>query len=127
MPKIAIIDDDPDIVEAISTLLSSKKYEVVTASHVDTALALVDSEKPDLILLDVMMDEPDDGFYLANKFRQKGIKTPVILLTSVSKALGFNFGAGQTLPIDDFIEKPVAPALLLEKIEEHLVKAGGAK
>ena len=127
MPKIAIIDDDSDIVEAISNLLETKGYAVVTAGHVDEALELIDAEKPELILLEVMMDEPDDGFYLANKLRQKGIHVPIILLTSVSKALGFNFGAGQTLPIQDFIEKPVAPALLLEKIKEHLEKAGGQK
>jgi len=125
MPKIAIIDDDSDIVEAISMLLESKGYQIVTAGHVDEALSLVQSENPDLLLLDVMMDEPDDGFYLANKLRQKGITKPIILLSSVSKALGMNFGAGQTLPIDDYIEKPVAPALLLEKIKEHLKLSGG--
>ena len=120
MPKIALIDDDPDIVEATKMLLESKSYTVVTANNLEDAMKLVFTEIPDLILLDVMMDEPDDGFYLANKFRQKGLKTPIILLTSVSKSVGYEFGKGDMLPIDDFIEKPVATQVLLEKIKKFL-------
>jgi CheY-like chemotaxis protein len=123
MSKIAIIDDDPDIVEATTLLLESKGHTVVTAGNVVEAVSLVESELPDLILLDVMMDEPDDGFYLANKFRKLGFKTPIILLTSVSKSLGFDFGEGESLPINDFIEKPVTPAILMEKVNKQL---GGA-
>ena len=120
MSKIAIIDDDPDIVEATTILLESKGYSVVKAGNVDEARSLVNDEKPDLILLDVMMVEPDDGFYLANKFRKEGITTPIILLTSVSKSLGYEFGKSDTLPIDDFIEKPVSSAVLLEKINKFI-------
>jgi CheY-like chemotaxis protein len=125
MPKIAIIDDDPDIVEATTLLLESKGHSIVTAGNVDDALQLVRDEKPDLILLDVMMVEPDDGFYLANKFRKNGITTPIILLTSVSKALGYEFGKGKTLPIDDFIEKPVESSVLIEKINKFLAISKG--
>jgi DNA-binding response OmpR family regulator len=120
MPKIAIIDDDADIVEALTMLLTAKGYSVVSAANIPEAITVVDGEKPDLILLDVMMDEPDDGFYLANKFKQKGVKTPIIMLTSVSKAVGYEFGKGQVLPIDDYIEKPVTPSVLLEKISKCL-------
>jgi len=120
MAKIAIIDDDPDIVEATTILLESKGYSVVKAGNVEDAKNLVTNEKPDLILLDVMMTEQDDGFYLANKFRKDGVNTPIILLTSVSKAIGYEFGKGQTLPIDDFIEKPVATSVLLEKINKFI-------
>ncbi|MBI5326646.1 MAG: response regulator [Ignavibacteriae bacterium] len=120
MPKIAIIDDDTDIVEALSILLTAKGYSVVSAANIPEAINVVEREKPDLILLDVMMDEPDDGFYLANKFKQKGVTIPIIMLTSVSKAVGYEFGKGQVLPIDDFIEKPVAPSVLLEKVSKYL-------
>ena len=122
MFKIAIIDDDPDIVEATTLLLESKGYHVVTASNVEEAMSLIESEQPDLILLDVMMEEPDDGFYLANKLRKIGYNIPIILLTSVSKSLGFDFGAGDTLPVDDFLEKPVSPHELMDKITHHLGK-----
>lgn len=120
MSKIAIIDDDPDIVEATTILLESKGHTVVTAKNAVEAMRLIESENPDLILLDVMMDEPDDGFYLANKFRKLGFKTPIILLTSVAKSLGYEFGESETLPINDFIEKPVTPTILMEKISRHL-------
>jgi DNA-binding response OmpR family regulator len=127
MYKIAIIDDDPDIVEAVTMLLESKGYGVVSAVNVETGTKLVETENPDLILLDVMMDEPDDGFYLSNKLKKKGVKAPIILLTSVSKSIGFEFGQGETLPVEDFLEKPVLSHILLDKIDFHLKKSGGAK
>ena len=123
MHKIAIIDDDPDIVEANSILLESNGFSVVTAGAVDEAIALVSREHPDLIILDVMMQEPDDGFYLANKFRKMGVDAPIIMLTSVSKAIGFNFGASEMVPIEEFLEKPVPPSTLLDRVKFHLAQA----
>ena len=126
MSKIAIIDDDPDIIEATTMLLEAKGYTTVSAGNLEDGLAIINSEKPDLIILDVMMVEPDDGFFLANKLRKQGVKSPIIMLTSVSKALGMDFGVNEMLPVDDFIEKPVAPALLLEKIQYYLEHTKGA-
>ena len=123
MQKIAIIDDDPDIVEANSILLEANAFSVVTAGSVDEAIATVSREHPDLIILDVMMQEPDDGFYLANKFRKMGVTVPIIMLTSVSKAIGFNFGASEMVPIEEFLEKPVPPATLLDRVKFHLAQA----
>ncbi len=127
MPKVAIIDDDPDIVEACSIILESKGFDVVSAASVSDGLETIDSEGPDLILLDVMMDEPDDGFYLANKLRKIGFKKPIILLTSVSKTMGYEFGPGDSLPVQDFLEKPVSPDVLVEKVNYYLEEAGGEK
>ncbi len=123
MQKIAIIDDDPDIVEANTILLESNGFSVVSAGCVDEAIAVVSKESPDLIILDVMMQEPDDGFYLANKFRRSGISVPIVMLTSVSKAIGFNFGASELVPIEEFLEKPVPPSVLLDRVRYHLAQA----
>ena len=123
MQKIAIIDDDPDIVEANTLLLEANGFSVVTAASVDEAIAVVNAEHPDLIILDVMMQEPDDGFYLANRLRKSGVTTPIIMLTSVSKAIGFNFGASEMVPIEEFLEKPVPPAVLLDKVKFHLAQS----
>lgn len=120
MALIAIIDDDPDIVEATSLILQSKGYATVTASNIEEGYALVTGQKPDLVILDVMMIEPDDGFYLANKLRRDGYDVPIVMLTSVSKAFGYAFGSGGMVPVNEFLEKPVTPAVLLEKIEKHL-------
>lgn len=117
MAKIAVIDDDPDIVEATAMLLSTKGHTVVTAGNTDDAIQLVTDEKPELIILDVMMVEPDDGFYLANKFRKLGIKTPIIMLTSIPKVTGYEFGVSDSVPVQEFLEKPVKTALLLEKVD----------
>ena len=122
MAFIAIIDDDTDIVEATSLLLQSRGHTTVTASTADEGYEVVKSQNPDLIILDVMMIEPDDGFFLANKFRRDGVKTPIIMLTSVSKAFGYQFGTSEMVPTDVFLEKPVSSALLLEKIDLLLSK-----
>ncbi|MEJ2507166.1 MAG: response regulator, partial [Ignavibacteriaceae bacterium] len=88
MALIAIIDDDPDILDASSLVLTSKGYKVVTADSPDGGYKIVKEQKPDLIILDVMMNEPDDGFFLAQKFRREKLETPIIMYTSVSKSVG---------------------------------------
>lgn len=120
MAKIAIIDDDPDIVEAIGTLLELKGFEVITASDIDAGYDLISNETPDLIILDVMMQEPDDGFYLAMKLRKKGFNMPIIMLTSVSKATGLEFSADGAVPVNEFVEKPIQSNVLLDMINKYL-------
>ena len=120
MAKIAIIDDDPDIVDASSLVLQSKGYNVITAYNPTDGYKIVMEENPDLIILDVMMIEPDDGFFLAQKFRKMNIDTPIIMYTSVSKSLGMEFGPSQIVPVDEFVEKPVSPETLVDKVEKLL-------
>lgn len=122
MPLIVVIDDDPDIQEASKLVLSSKGYEVITASNPDEGYSLVKDNSPDLIILDVMMNEPDDGFFLAQRFRRENIKTPIIMYTSVSKTVGMDFVSSDIIPVDEFIEKPISPDLLIEKVEKLLKK-----
>lgn len=120
MAKIAIIDDDPDILDASSLVLTSKGYEVITATNPDDGYKIVKDQKPDLIILDVMMNEPDDGFFLAQKFRKEKLDIPIIMYTSVSKTLGLHFEAGEMIPVDDFVEKPISPETLIDKVEKQL-------
>ena len=125
MALIAIIDDDPDILDASTLVLKSKGFATVSAMNPQDAYKLVKEKKPDLIILDVMMDEPDDGFYLAQKFRKDGITTPILMYTSVSKAIGLDFGKNEMVPVDDFVEKPISPDELVAKVEKLLtVKEG---
>jgi DNA-binding response OmpR family regulator len=120
MATIAVIDDDIDILEASSLVLTSKGYEVITASDSEEGYKLVKEQKPDLIILDVMMNEPDDGFFLAQKFRREKIDIPIIMYTSVSKSIGIEFGASEMVPVDDFVEKPITPDVLIDKVEKLL-------
>jgi len=120
MALIAIIDDDPDILDASSLVLTAKGYEVITADNPDDGYKIVKEQKPDLIILDVMMNEPDDGFYLAQKFRKEKFEIPIIMYTSISKALGLEFVAGEMIPVDEFIEKPISSDTLVDKVEKLL-------
>jgi CheY-like chemotaxis protein len=120
MVKIAIIDDDKDIIDAVSLVLSSKGFNVVSAMNANEGLKLIETEKPDIILLDVMMEEPDDGFFLAMKLRKMGVTTPIFLLTSISKVTGFEYAGSENLPVEEFLEKPLQSELLLEKIKKYL-------
>jgi len=122
MALIAIIDDDPDIIDASSLVLKSKGHSIISASNPDDGYKIVKEQKPDLIILDVMMDEPDDGFYLAQKFRKEGINTPILMYTSVSKATGLEFEKKEIGPVDDFVEKPISPEELIQKVENLLKK-----
>ncbi len=125
MAKIAIIDDDPDILDASSIVLTSKGYKVITASNPEDGYKIVKENSPDLIILDVMMNEPDDGFFLAQKFRKEKIETPIIMYTSVSKTIGMDFGINELVPVNDFVEKPISPEALIAKVEKFLhVKEG---
>ncbi|MDZ7763069.1 MAG: response regulator [Melioribacteraceae bacterium] len=122
MALIAIIDDDPDIIEASEVVLKANGHDVITANNPDDGFKLVKDNSPDLIILDVMMDEPDDGFFLAQRFRKDGLKTPLLMYTSVSKTTGYDFGAGDMVPVDEFVEKPISPEELLEKVNKLLTK-----
>lgn len=123
MALIAIIDDDPDILETSSLVLETKGHKTIMAANPDEGYKLVKENNPDLIILDVMMDEPDDGFFLAQKFRKEGIKKPILMYTSVSKAIGLEFGSSELVPVDDFVEKPISPSELIEKVENLLKHA----
>jgi DNA-binding response OmpR family regulator len=122
MALIAIIDDDPDILEASSLVLKSKGYDVVTANNPNDGYRIIIEKAPQLIILDVMMDEPDDGFFLAQKLRKENIKTPILMYTSISKAVGLDFDKSDMIPVDDFVEKPISPEQLVAKVQKLLHK-----
>jgi len=66
------------------------------------------------------MNEPDDGFFLAQKLRKENITTPIIMYTSISKTMGMDFGSGKLVPVDEFVEKPISPDELIAKVEKLL-------
>lgn len=122
MALIAVIDDDADIREASEIVLTSKGYQVITANNPKDGYEIINSKKPDLVILDVMMDEPDDGFFLAQKLRRENNKVPILMYTSISKTVGMDFGASDMVPVDDFVEKPISPDQLIKKVENLLNK-----
>jgi DNA-binding response OmpR family regulator len=118
--KILIIDEDPDIVESTRLILESEGYQVLSESGPDTGYETAIRETPDLIILDVMMLEPDDGFFVASKIKSMIPNVPIIMYSSVSNALGYDYGASSIVKVDEFIDKPVEPAVLLQTIGKFL-------
>lgn len=129
MAKILVVDDDPDIRYALSLCLRKEGYEVQTAANRAEGMAALAAGSPDLLVLDVMMELPDDGIAMAQELRRTGVTLPIVMLTSVGKVTGMEFDKDSDLvPVDAFFEKPVRPEVLLRKIEEllQLTKQRGA-
>ena len=127
MAKILIIDDDPDFVEAAKAILESKSYTVVAAYDKNEGMEKINSEKPDLILLDIMMKKIDDGFTLCYKLKHDPElkKIPVLAISAITEETGLKFSSetdGEYFEADDYVEKPVKADDLLERIEKLLKK-----
>ena len=125
MAKILVVDDDPDITFAVSLYLRKEGYEVQSAASRAEGMLAIASYKPDLLILDVMMEQPDDGIAMAQELRRTGQKLPIVMLTSVGKVTGMHFDKDSDLvPVDAFFEKPVKPEELLRKLQELLKQRG---
>jgi len=119
--KILIVDDDPDVLEAGRLVLEKEGHDVVLAADRAEGMKKVAEESPDLLILDVMMEEPDDGFVMAQELRRQGNPVPIMMLTSVGTATGMQFGKDdEMVPVDEFQSKPVDPATLVEKVARLL-------
>lgn len=123
MAKILIVDDDPDVVEAVQMCLAQQKHEVVSAYTRGEGFAAFQQSRPDLVILDVMMEQPDDGMVLARQIRKEGFGGPIFMLTNINQVTGMEFGKDeQILPVDDFQQKPIDPQVLLSKVSDLLAK-----
>jgi CheY-like chemotaxis protein len=126
MPKkIMIIDDDIDIVEVMRITLESDGYDVIDAQEGQKGLEILKKEKPDLLILDVMMGTLDEGFHIAYQIRNdEDIKDiPILMITAVGAQTGFEFDMQRDedfLPVNAFIEKPVNPQVLLDTVKRNL-------
>ncbi len=131
MAKILVIDDDPDMVLASRLCLEGAGHHVLEASTGGEGLKKIKAEKPDLIILDVMMDTATEGFQLALKLRSREpdaeyaaySKIPILMLTAIHTTTPLRFGPEKDyLPVDDFVDKPIDPEVLVRKVEALLKK-----
>jgi CheY-like chemotaxis protein len=127
--KILIVDDDLDLIKALKVTLESENYSVVTASEPMEGMEKIKAERPDLIILDVMMGTWQDGFEMARKLKKDSqfIKNiPILMLTGVKGKTGINFkstaGDPAWCPVDGFLDKPVGPDVLLAEVRRLLQK-----
>jgi DNA-binding response OmpR family regulator len=114
---ILIVDDDPDFVKGVAVVLEKAGHKVVSANNREDGMQLCQNPNLDLLILDVMMTEPDDGIAMAQDLRKAGFKRPILMMSSISKVTGFSYGKDEAVtPVDDFVEKPVKPDVLLSKV-----------
>ena len=119
--KILIVDDDPDFAAAIQKILISANYYVDVAGNVEDGMKVIEEKKPDLILLDVMMEKYDDGFNMCHDLKndERYKEIPVIIITAVTEVTGLKFDPetdGEYLEADDYVQKPISPDMLLTKV-----------
>lgn len=126
--KILIVDDDPDILDALTMILEAKDYQVVTARDGVEGLANLRAEKPDLLILDLLMPKMD-GFAVCKELqdpRWSRFRTiPILILTSVREEASrrrYELETGLELDVDDYVEKPIAPDVLLERVGKLIKK-----
>jgi CheY-like chemotaxis protein len=126
MATILLIDDDVDLIEMNSVVLAHRGHQVLKAySAAEARRTLEGGATPDLVVMDVMMEEVSSGFNLAREIHEKFPDLPTIMLSGIHAATGvpFRFKPDETwLPVLRFLDKPVAPAALAAEIEKLLAK-----
>lgn len=124
--KILLVDDDPDFILAVQAILENNNYQVIPALNRKEGMEKLAKEKPDITILDVMMEQPNDGFEMAREIRGDDTykDMPIIMLTSIDGLTGINFKAAmqskEWLPVDAYLEKPVEPDTILKEIKKLL-------
>jgi DNA-binding response OmpR family regulator len=126
--KILVIDDDPDILDAVAMILESQGYEVVTARDGVEGLATLKAENPDLMILDLLMPKMD-GFAVCKELQDprwsKYKDVPILILTSVREEASrrrYELETGLELDVDDYVEKPMSPDVLLARVNALIKK-----
>jgi len=125
MAKILIIDDDPDIVTSVTLSLESAGHQVLAASGGEEGLQKIKQDRPDLIILDVMMETKTEGFQLALKLRNPDPSSdlfefkdiPILMLTAIHSTTPLRFEPDiDYLPVELFVDKPIDPDDLINKV-----------
>jgi len=120
---ILVVDDDPDIVLAYRLVLESAGYHVEEAASGAESLAKMRANKPDLVLMDVMMTNPLDGYYTTQQISDDPQlrAVPILMISSITTSqYAAAFPTDQYLDIREFISKPVEPEVLLEKVKQNV-------
>ena len=127
--RILIVDDDADITNAMSIVLKTKDYEIATATNSQQAREQLKTARPDLIILDVMMDTLREGFIFDRELKKdpEYSDIPILMVTAIKEMTGIDFkseaGDPDWLPVEAFLDKPIDPEVLLEKVETLINKS----
>ncbi len=125
--KILLVDDDEDFIEINESVLKAYGFETESATTSDEAMQKLRQKPFDLAIIDLMMEDLDSGFNIAYAIRddENLRQLPILMLTSAPKKTGFNlnFPEGKEwMKVDDFAEKPLKPAQLVDRVKKLLQK-----
>jgi len=125
--KILVVDDDPDLVEALKIILETASYRVISAFDGEEGLRRVKEENPDLIILDLLLPK-EDGDVLCRELKAdpRYANVPILVLTAVAEKMSsklFPKHRIKSLPADDYVDKPVQPQDLLGRVDRLLAKS----
>jgi DNA-binding response OmpR family regulator len=112
--RILLIDDDPDIVQAMRTVLEGKGYRVLTAGDGNAGLAVAEREAPDLVVVDMMMPK-QSGFLVLEKLKTRRESAPRVIMITANEG-GRHKAYAEMLGVDDYLRKPFGMDKLLESI-----------
>lgn len=127
--NILVVDDDPDIVKALKKILETQAYRVIVATNGEECLEKIKEDRPDLIILDLLMPKLD-GFGVVRELKEnpryaKYDNIPILILTAVRQDASrrrYELETGLEMDVDDYVEKPVRPAELLHRVGKLLGK-----
>jgi CheY-like chemotaxis protein len=128
--RIVIIDDDPDIRDALTMILESAGYRATCCATGPEGLAAIRENPPDLVILDIMLSFPSEGFHLAHELRrdEELRRIPIILISAVGATMGMDYAkevGPDYVSAEKFLDKPLTAATVLRAVEETLGESSG--
>ena len=127
--KILVVDDDLDFIEISKLSLEGQGYQILSACNAKEGWKMVEKQKPDLIIMDLMMEQLDSGMALSQQIKghPQHAAIPILMLTSISRDTGMDFTPRtgrdlKQLNVDDFSTKPIKAQVLVEKVERLLAQ-----
>ncbi|MBU0717356.1 MAG: response regulator [Planctomycetes bacterium] len=127
--RIVIIDDDPDVREALTLMLEPAGYKLTCCSTGPEGTAAIQADPPDLILLDIMLASPTEGFHLAYEFKkdERIARIPIIMISAIGQTMGMDYAkelGSDYVPVEKFLDKPLRADVIRQAVQEALAKQG---
>jgi DNA-binding response OmpR family regulator len=128
---ILLIDDDPDVQKAVRLILEPEGYRLTCCPTAQTGMEALRRDRPDLLLLDIMLASPSEGFHLAYEIRQDDElrRIPIIMISAIGQRMGMDYArelGTDYMPAERFLEKPLEAATLRAAVRELLETGGSA-
>jgi DNA-binding response OmpR family regulator len=122
---LVVIDDDPDVRDALAIILESAGYDVTCCAAGSEGLAAIRARPTDLIILDLMLAWPSEGFHLASELRKDAVlgAIPIIMISAIGAALAADYArqaGAEAVPVERYLDKPLAAATVLAAVAETL-------